>query len=148
MSLRSSHFVIGEFSCHDGTEYPVEWVGDRLQALVDVLDKIRSAWGGPLTVVCGYRTAAYNARLAGKSTGVALNSQHIQGRAADIRPRDPSRDNVLRMHGLIKGMHGRGELPMLGGLGYYPSLWCHVDIRPHRTGVLAMWDGSGVGSEQ
>jgi uncharacterized protein YcbK (DUF882 family) len=147
MSLKSSYFNVYEFSCHDGTPYPEEWTDSRLQSLVDVLDRVRSSWGGPLTVVSGYRSAEYNARLAAKSNGVASNSQHVQGRAADVRPRDPSPANVKRLHDLVKGMHSRGELPKMGGLGVYPN-WIHVDVRAHTPGALAQWTGKGVGSEQ
>lgn len=145
--MKSAYFTIDEFRCHSGESYPEEWANDRLQSLCDVLDAIRSAWGGPLHVVCGYRTHEYNARLAAKSSGVAQNSQHVQGRAADVRPRDPTPMNVKRLHDLVKGMHSRGELPKMGGLGVYPG-WIHVDVRAHQPRALAEWTGKGVGSEQ
>lgn len=145
--MKSAYFTIAEFASHDGTEYPEEWADNRLQSLCDVLDAIRSAWGGPLTVASGYRSAEYNARLAAKSSGVAQNSQHVQGRAADVRPRDPTAANVKRLHDLVKGMHSRGELPKMGGLGIYPH-WLHIDVRAHQPGQLAEWTGVGVGSEK
>jgi len=143
----SKYFSIDEFRSHDGAEYPAEWVDSRLATLCAVLDAIREAWGGPLTVVSGYRSAAYNARLASNSSGVAKNSQHIQGRASDIRPRDPTTANVQRLHYLIKELHHGHHIDALGGLGVYPG-WVHVDIRAHQPGVLVEWTGVGVGSEQ
>jgi uncharacterized protein YcbK (DUF882 family) len=145
--MNARHFSVDEFHCHDGTDYPAEWVDDRLASLCGVLDLIREAWGAPIVVVCGYRTAAYNARLAAKSSGVALNSQHVQGRAADVAPLDPSRARVAELHALVKKLHREGVLPRLGGLGIYPH-WIHVDVRGHRDGQLAEWVGAGVGSEQ
>ena len=145
-ALRSEHFVVQEFDCHSGVEYPVEWIGDRLQVLVDTLEVIRHYWGGPLVVICGYRTADYNARLAARSSGVARNSQHVQGRAADVRPSQPSTARVMELHYLVLKLHGEGKLPRLGGLGVYPR-WIHVDVRAG-SGHLARWTGSGVGSEK
>jgi uncharacterized protein YcbK (DUF882 family) len=141
----SKYFTVDEFRSHDGAEYPPEWVADRLTSLCGVLDVIREAWGGPLTVVSGYRTAEYNARLASRSSGVAQNSQHIQGRAADIRPTEPTRVRVAVLHGVIKRLHTEGKLPRLGGLGFYVG-WCHIDVRATK-GHLAEWVGIGVGSE-
>jgi uncharacterized protein YcbK (DUF882 family) len=74
------------------------WVADRLAALTAALDSIRDAWDGPIMVVCGYRTAAYNEALArasaarnGGASGVALNSQHIQGQGGRHPPRRADR---------------------------------------------------------
>ena len=138
----SEHFSVDEFRCHDGAEYPAEWVDDRLAVLCRVLEAIRTAWGGPLTVVSGYRTAAYNARIGG-----AKLSQHVQGRAADVRPTNPTPERVAQLHRLVKQMQAQGRLDALGGLGEYVG-WIHVDIRSQNpVGHLATWTGNGVGSE-
>lgn len=151
----STYFSIEEMRCHDGTSYPPEWVGDRLAALFTVLDAIREAWGGPLTVVCGYRTPAYNNALAeasaarnGGVSGVAKASQHVQGRAADIRPAFPTADRILSLHTKTLELYRSGGLPGLGGLGYYPNLWIHADVRFKVDGHLAQWNGSGSGSDK
>jgi uncharacterized protein YcbK (DUF882 family) len=153
--LISSHFTVAEFSCHgSGKPYPSEWVDDRLQALCGVLDAVRDAWGGPLTVVSGYRDPAYNQALFDQSaarnhgvSGVARNSQHIQGRAADVRPANPTVDRVRELHGLVLTLCSQGRtMESLGGLGLYPN-WVHLDVRAHAPGVLAQWTGAGFGSE-
>lgn len=135
----SKYFTLDEMRCHDEarTPYPAEWVGDRLTALFATLDEIREAWGGPLIVVSGYRTAAYNAELAAKSSGVAKDSQHIQGRAADVRPVD--RERVPELHALVLKLHGEHRLPRLAALGLYPG-WIHVDVRYRAPGAaLVRW---------
>lgn len=147
-----THFAVEEFASHDGAPYPAEWVGDRLAALCKVLDVIRDAWGSPLTVVSGYRTAALNAALVQASaarngvSGVAQNSQHIQGRAADVRPANPTIGRVAQLHALARRLFDAGKLPGLGGLGLYPG-WIHVDVRAKVNGHLATWIGIGAGSE-
>lgn len=151
--MKSAHFSIDEFRCHDGTEYPPEWVEDRLAVLCRVLDAIRDSWGGPLTVVSGYRTSAFNQALADASaarnggvSGVAKDSQHVQGRAADIRPANPTPERVTMLHERIKELFADGRIQDMGGLGVYPG-WCHVDVREKTNGHLATWTGVGVGSE-
>jgi uncharacterized protein YcbK (DUF882 family) len=146
--MKSRHFTVDEFRCRDGTDYPAEWIDDRLAALCQVLDEIRDALQAPLIVVDGYRTAKHNALLASKSESVAKNSQHIQGRAADVRPANPTVANVALLHALTKGLYADGRIQQLGGLGYYRGLWIHVDVRAKVGGHLATWIGTGVGSEQ
>lgn len=149
--MNSRYFTVDEFRGHDGTEYPPEWVDDRLQALCNVLDVIRDAWGGPLHVVSGYRSAAFNAALSvasaarnGGVSGVAKNSQHIQGRAADVRPDHPTAERVAQLHALVRRLYDEGKISGLGGLGLYPG-WCHIDCRAKVDGRVATWTGSGMG---
>lgn len=135
-----------EFDCHDGTPYPIDrWAG-RFATLAGVLDIVREAWGGPLRVVSGYRTPTWNARVRGAGA-----SQHVEGRAADIRPRpvpeEGYSDTVLRLHDLVLRLYQEDQLFDLGGLGLYPG-WVHVDTRPKDGRSLATWRGAGVGSEK
>jgi uncharacterized protein YcbK (DUF882 family) len=134
----SEHFSIAEFACHDGTPYPLEWA-DRLNSLCVTLEEIRSRWGGPLIVVSGFRTVAYNLRIRG-----AAHSQHCQGRAADVRALDVS--DTGNLANLVRSMLAGGALGQLGGWGIYPG-WVHVDVRPKLDGHVAHWHGDGVGSE-
>lgn len=80
---------------------------------------------GVIDVVCGYRTPWSNNYLRTRSavTGVALNSQHVQAKAIDIRV-PGVRTSTLRNMALA--LHG-------GGVGYYPvSQFVHVDVGPVR----------------
>jgi uncharacterized protein YcbK (DUF882 family) len=143
------HFDISEFTCKDGTPYPAEWEHDetRLPALKRTLERIRHANGDhAVTVLCGYRTVAYNQKLRDRGlqgerqiTGVALHSQHTEGRAADIQCfGTPTKD----LHDLVAALYAKGELPELGGLGYYPTLgFVHVDVYRLPSGQLRTWVG-------
>ena len=71
----SANFTVAEFACKDGSD-PV-FVDSSLAAL---LQKIRDHFGRPVVITSGYRTASHN-----KSVGGAAYSQHLYGRAADIR---------------------------------------------------------------
>ena len=146
MILITPHFKLDEFACKDGTPYPREWIESRLQPLADMLEKIREKVGHPLTIVCGYRSPEYNERLRQRGlqgergqTGVAKNSQHTEGNAADIScfgmKTDELRDTIL-------AMYLDGNLPTLGGLGLY--VWngfVHVDTMKKDDGKLRRWEG-------
>lgn len=143
----SEHFDLDEFACPDGVVYPEEWVHTRLPPLLRVLETIRHAIGDRrTTVLCGYRTIAYNQRLRERglngerhTTGVALHSQHCEGRAADIQVFGVT-THVL--HSLILELHEAGKLPDLGGVGLYEKLgFVHVDTYRLATGQLRKWEG-------
>lgn len=129
-----------ELECHDGTEIPDE-VKPNLRRLCElVLEPIRAAWGGPIVVVSGYRSPAYN-----RAVGGAAKSRHVTGEAADIRP--VSLAELPALCSLVQEMIGDGRLPGLGGWGRYRS-WIHVDARQRPAdGHIAYWTGLGVGSE-
>ena len=145
----TDHFDVREFACKDGTPYPAEWEHDesRLPALKRTLEEIRHACGDhTITVVCGYRSPAYNTQIRQRglkgerlSTGVALFSHHTVGRAADILCFGMA---TLTLHELVLGLYDCGELPELGGIGYYPRLgFVHVDVARPPSGTLRSWNG-------
>jgi uncharacterized protein YcbK (DUF882 family) len=70
----SAHFSRAEF--RDSRNQSTHHVDHRL---VQVLEAIRALTGRPLRIVSGYRSPATN-----QAVGGARNSQHLQGRAADI----------------------------------------------------------------
>lgn len=60
-------------------------VRDSVKALVlNVLQPLRDAWGGPLVISSGFRTPKLNKMIGGVET-----SQHLKGEAADVRCTDP-----------------------------------------------------------
>ena len=95
--------------------------------LLDALHAIREAAGseGTFEVISAYRSPQTNEMLRGRSSGVASKSQHLLGKAIDVRLRgvDTAR---LRDIALALG---------LGGVGYYGSSdFIHVD-----TGRVRRW---------
>lgn len=143
--MTSRFFHAAEFACHDGTPYPAEWLETRLAALCSQLDLIRDAWKGPLRVVSGYRSPAWNAKVGGVGA-----SQHMEGRAADIAPiasHELMDEACMDLHARISRLLAAGTLPLIGGVGVYKG-WVHVDIRPRPAdGHIARWRGTGIGSE-
>lgn len=157
----SKYFSPHEMQCRDGTPYPDTWA-IRLGVLFEALDTIREAYGYPLVVVSGYRTPEHNTAIAG-----AEKSQHVLGRAVDLRPYFPRVDGVPHLlhasdiHELartVERLLAEGHLPAVGGIGVYPWTkqgdvyvpgWVHVDTRPRpESGHIARWEGAKIGDEQ
>lgn len=89
-------------------------VRDAVKALVlNVLQPLRDAWGGPLNINSGYRCPALNEAVGGVDT-----SQHVKGEAADVACTDP-----LALARLAK----RLNLPF-DQMIVYPS-FCHFSHR-------------------
>ena len=108
--------------------YPEEWVDDRLRPLCAVLEALRAKLGDrPITIVeaGGYRPAPYDAeRIRRGARGVSPNSQHHEGRAADIRVAGLTSGEVYRV-----ALQMAEEGVAVGGVGIYDT-FCHVDLGP------------------
>jgi uncharacterized protein YcbK (DUF882 family) len=151
----SAHFSLDEFSCRDGSPYPVNnvddedpkkrtWFETRLAPLVNTLEVLREAAGNlPLHINSGYRTIAYDQKLYDADAGrgnVAKpqGSQHPKGRAVDVTHATLA---PKELHQLVLKLQADGKLPYLGGLGLYPS-FIHLDVRPKISNRIAMWGGT------
>lgn len=96
-------------------------------ALLDILYdlQIRADHDAPFEVISGYRSAATNAMLHRNSSGVAEHSQHLLGKAIDIR--------LSGYSTRLLGEHARALAR--GGVGFYASSdFVHVD-----TGRVRVW---------
>ena len=113
-------FKVRELRCRDGTD----------RRCLPALQCIREHFGKPVTITSGYRTAAHNAAVGG-----AKSSQHLLGRAADIRVESVSVEDVAA--------YTESLMPDWGGVGRYPvkagraTGWVHVDTRAEN----ARWRG-------
>jgi uncharacterized protein YcbK (DUF882 family) len=124
----TKHFSLKEFACKDGTPYPKKWINSRLKPLCEALEIIREELGGkPITITSGYRTPYYNYKVGG-----VKKSQHVQGRAADIKVKGVGARKVAQTVRLLM----RDKMIPKGGVGDYSS-FTHVDLR----GYNARWKG-------
>src|SRR5262249_55910308 len=100
--------------------------------VVDFLTAVMDAVGaGEATVLSAYRTRETNAMLARTHFGVADNSQHLYGRALDVRLGARLDDAMTAARAMRRG-----------GVGWYPhSGFFHLDTGPVRNWTL---DASGL----
>ena len=98
--------------------------------LFDALHEIQSRLEtrAPYQIIGGYRSPKTNAMLRARSSGVASNSQHMHGKAVDVRIQGVELRNLQKAALSLKA----------GGVGYYPnSNFVHVD-----TARVRQWTGS------
>src|SRR6516162_3476822 len=106
---------------HSGEQTQID-VG-VIDFLADVLDAVGET---SATILSAYRTAETNAMLARTTFGVAEHSQHILGRALD-----------LRLDSKITVAMDAARAMQRGGVGWYPhSGFIHIDSGPVRNWTL------------
>lgn len=121
----TKNFTQWEFRSRDGAPMPAD-VLDNVRELACNLQVLRDFLGEPIKINTAYRSLKHN-----RSIGSKDSSQHIKGKAADIKVRDlDTEDLYLIMEKLIE----IGDLKE-GGLGLY-NTFVHYDIR----GTKARWD--------
>lgn len=108
-----------------------DWRSDKTKSMdartVDIMAASHSLMGvrEPYLLLSGYRTAQTNAMLRARSRGVAKNSLHIKGQAADLRLKSRS----------VNQMAQAAVACSAGGVGRYSkSNFVHMDC-----GVVRTW---------
>lgn len=110
----STNFRVKEFACTDGSD-PIFIDSD----LVNVLQKIRNHFGKSVTITSAYRTPAKN-----KACGGQTYSQHLYGKAADIKVSGVTPKKVAT--------YAETLLKNKGGIGTY-STFTHIDVRATKS---------------
>lgn len=107
----SEHFRFSEFASRGNKDIRVD------RRLILGLEEMRAVSGGPIVIISGYRDEEHNRKVGG-----AVSSQHLYGRAADIK-----------FGGKPLSLAEVKALQQFSGIGYYPrrrNLVRHVDVRP------------------
>lgn len=115
------HFLLSEFRCHDGSPVPPEAIPALRRLCQEVLEPLRAKFG-PVTIVSGFRTPAWNRQVKGARSSRHLYTSFPGSPAADIKCR---RGRPREWYAWLNERHG-------GGLGVYPS-HVHVDQRTRRA---------------
>jgi len=120
----STNFSLSEFQSKDGSETP-PMVILNLRKLAKNIQVLRDYIGKPIKINSGYRSPQHNAKIGG-----AKNSQHLTGKAVDIRV-----DGMTpkQLFDIIETLQNKGKMD-IGGLKAYNS-FVHYDIR----GNFARW---------
>jgi uncharacterized protein YcbK (DUF882 family) len=114
----SANFKVKEFACTDGSD-PI-FIDSELVA---ILQKIRTHFGRAVTITSAYRTPTKN-----KACGGTTYSQHLYGKAADIKVSGVSPKKVASF--------AEGILKNKGGIGIYDT-FTHIDVRDN----CSRWKG-------
>ena len=121
----SNNFTLAEFC--NWNKYPANQ--PTMQQVVNItygchmlLEPARKAIGCPILINSGFRCEAVNRQVGG-----VRNSQHLQGCAADIRPKDP--EQFQRLVSFLKAHAMTDQL--LTGPGWLHISWAPFSIPRH-----------------
>ncbi|MED4377968.1 D-Ala-D-Ala carboxypeptidase family metallohydrolase [Schinkia azotoformans] len=112
----SKNFKVREFACKDGSDKVV--IDD---ALITIIQTVRDHFEKPVTITSAYRTKSHNQKVGGSP-----NSQHLLGKAADIKVAGVSPKEVFDFC---------NKTFSWAGIGLY-NTFTHVDCR----GAKITWD--------
>jgi len=107
-----------------------EWADTRTGQLLaesdflDLLERLRAAFGRPIPIVSGYRTPAHNVEVSATASSFG---PHTLGLAADIAVHGPAAFELLQ-HALALGFTGIG----VAQKGPVASRYLHLDMAPNR----------------
>lgn len=140
----SSSFKLSEFACKNGDPFTPKVLAN-LKVLASYLEIIRSEYSKfcgyevKINITSGYRSPKYNAWLREKhGIGTAKNSQHMQGKAADLYP---SNGKTKELYNFIIQLAKNKKIPY-GYIHYYPpkqkngkttNNFVHYDYVPRGT---------------
>ena len=132
-SVDTIYWIEGEYigeAINEVTHFMRDWRNNqRLPIDTRTIDIMSAAHNmletdEPYLLVSGYRSPETNAMLRRRSSGVAKNSLHLKGQAADLRLKSRSVDQMARA---ALACHG-------GGVGRYTrSNFVHMDCGQVRT---------------
>ena len=121
----SQHFTLAEFC--NWKKYPqniptIQQIANMAYGCRQLLEPAREAIGCPIIINSGFRNSRVNAQVGG-----VKNSQHLQGQAADIRPKDPKQ--FQRLVDFLKAHELTDQL--LTGNGWLHISWAPFGIPRH-----------------
>lgn len=119
----TTNFSLSEFNKHNFT-VPTDVLRNLIE-LAKNLQVLRDEVKKPIKITSGYRSPEHNAKIGG-----AKASQHITGKAADIKIEGMTPKQVAAV---IEKLIAAGKITE-GGIGIYKT-WVHYDIR----GTKARW---------
>lgn len=118
----TKNFSLAEFQSKCGRPMPDD-VKQNIQKLANSLQVLRDHLGKSITINSGYRSPEHNAKIGG-----VRNSQHVQGKAADIAVQGMTTRQVATE---IEKLIASGQM-LQGAIGIYPT-FVHYDIRKNRV---------------
>ncbi len=131
--IDSIYWIEGEYIkevMQEVTYFMRDWRTDELHGIdmrtIDIMSAAHNLLDAtePYTLFSGYRSPSTNAMLRARSSGVARNSLHMQGQAADLHLQSRSVNQMARA----------AEACRAGGVGRYSgSQFVHMDCGAVRS---------------
>ncbi|MEM9755811.1 MAG: DUF882 domain-containing protein, partial [Pseudomonadota bacterium] len=132
-SLRMTYWIDGDYirpALEEVAYFMRDWRSDAVRSIdtrtIDIMAAAHRVLdvSEPYLLLSGYRSPETNAMLRASSSGVARNSLHISGQAADLRLSSRSVSQVARA---AQAFHA-------GGVGRYSGAnFVHMDCGPVRS---------------
>jgi len=119
--LLTPHFSVAEFAEHTGVAAPAGYLHWVKKLCTDYLEPLRREFG-PVTIVSGWRSTAYNASVGGAPLSYHRRIADRRGSAVDLRCHNGRPTDWYRHL-------DRAGVP---GLGLYDT-WVHADNRGERA---------------
>lgn len=119
--------TLKELNYHD---YPTDTeIDQNLDILLEKLNIIREAWGQPMVVTSGLRSAEQQNDLIARGMSKAYNSKHLIGAAADILDMNGELKDWLKSNPEILE-----EAELWCEAASATPTWCHFQIYPPLSG--------------
>ncbi|MBF9042207.1 DUF882 domain-containing protein [Rhodobacterales bacterium HKCCE4037] len=132
-SLNMIYWIDGEYiapALEEINYFMRDWRNDQVMTIdprtIDIMTAAHNLLETtePFTLLSGYRSPETNAMLRARSSGVARNSRHMVGEAADLQLQSRS----------VNQMFSAARSCNAGGVGRYSSSnFVHMDCGPVRT---------------
>ncbi len=132
-SIDMIYWVEGDYikdAVDEITHFMRDWRNDEVKSIdlrtIDIMAATHNMLdvSEPYMLISGYRSPATNRMLRSRSSGVAKNSRHLRGEAADLRLSSRSVNQVARAASACNA----------GGVGRYSSSnFVHMDCGPVRS---------------
>ena len=118
----TENFKQSEFVCKCGKCKNIpQFLENNIWHLSNELEKIRTALGKPIIINSGIRCVAHNKKIGG-----VKNSQHILGKAVDIRVKNMY---IEDLYNKIQELR-RQEVIKIGYIQLYKKqMFIHIDVR-------------------
>ena len=105
----------------DNTPQDAEII-EHIEELIEFMDGVRAAWGGPLIVTSGYRCPQLNEKVGGAKT-----SAHLTGYALDIVPSNNKKDKFFLF--FKDYLKDRDFDELLFEKNNSGSIWIHIALK-------------------
>ena len=105
----------------DNTPQDAEII-EHIEELIELMDDVRTAWGGPLIVTSGYRCPELNKKVGGAKT-----SAHLTGYAVDCVPANNRKKEFFEF--CKEYLKNKDFDELIFEKNSKGAIWCHIALK-------------------